>query len=51
MPNRKLTVYVTPEVYERLMKDVLERVNKEQKFRGVLSTVLEEILRNHYRME
>ena len=51
IPKKKLTVYITSEVHERLMRDVLERVNKEQKFRGLLSKAVEEILRNHYAME
>jgi len=51
MPKRKLTVYIASEVHERLMRDVLDRVNKEQKFRGLLSKAVEDILRNHYGME
>jgi len=48
MSKKKLTVYIAPEVHECLMRDVLERVNKEHKFRGLLSEAVEEILRNHY---
>ena len=51
MQKKKLTVYLAHEVHDRLMQDVLERVNKEHKFRGLLSGAVEEILRSHYGME
>ena len=44
----KLVVYLSKEVYDRLMEDVLERVNQEKRFRGVLSEVVEECARQHF---
>ena len=44
----RMVVYLSKEVHERLMDTVLERVNRERRFRGVLSEVFEECLRKYF---
>lgn len=44
----KLVVYLTKEVHDRIMEIVLERVNKEKRFRGIISEVIEECARAHF---
>ena len=44
----KLVAYIPKEVHNRLMETVLERVKAERRFRGVLSEVVEDCIRNHF---
>jgi len=44
----KLVVYLSKEVHDRLMEAVLERVNSEKRFRGVISEVVEDCAREHF---
>jgi hypothetical protein len=44
----KLVVYLSKEVHERIMEAVLERVNSERRFRGVISEVVEDCAREHF---
>jgi len=44
----KLVVYLSKEVHDRIMEVVLQRVNEERRFRGVMSDVVEECAREHF---
>ena len=44
-PKKKIVVYLEKEVYDRLMEVVLHRVQEKRKFRGVLSEVVNDVLR------
>ena len=44
----KLVVYLTKDVHDRIMEVVLERVNAERRFRGIISEVVEDCARNHF---
>jgi len=44
----KLVVYLSKEVHDRLMEAVLERVNSEKRFRGVISEVVEDCAREYF---
>ena len=52
MPSKekkaKLVVYLTKEVHDCIMEVVLERVNAERRFRGIISEVVEDCARNHF---
>ena len=49
MPKKvKIVAYLSKEVHERIMDAVLERVNAERRFRGVISEVVEECVRGHF---
>ena len=49
MPKKvKMVVYLSKEVHDRIMEVVLERVNKEKRFRGVISEVIEDCARAHF---
>jgi hypothetical protein len=44
----RLVVYLSKEVHDRIMEVVLERVNTEKRFRGVMSDVIEDCARDHF---
>ena len=44
----KLVVYLSKEVHDKIMEVVLERVNAERRFRGIISEVVEDCARNHF---
>ena len=44
----KLVVYLSKEVYDRIMEVASERVSVEKRFRGVLSDVIEECAREYF---
>jgi len=44
----KLVVYLSKDVHDRIMEVVLERVNAERRFRGVISDVIEDCAREHF---
>ena len=46
-PKKKVIVYLEKEVYERLMEVVLHRVQEKRKFRGILSEVVNDVLRTN----
>ena len=46
-PKQRLIVYLEKEVYEALMEVVLSRVQQKRKFRGVLSEVVNDVLRSN----
>ena len=46
----RMIVYLSKESHERLMDTVLERVNKERRFRGVISEVFEYCIRKYFGM-
>ena len=52
MPSKekkaKLVVYLSKEVHDKIMEVVLERVNAERRFRGVISEVVEDCAREHF---
>ena len=52
MPSKekkaKLIVYLSKEVHDKIMEVVLERVNAERRFRGIISEVVEDCARNHF---
>jgi len=49
MPKKvKMVVYLSKEVHDRIMEVVLERVNEEKRFRGVMSDVIEDCAREHF---
>ena len=49
MPKKvKMVVYLSKEVHDRIMEVVLERVNAEKRFRGILSEVIEDCARQHF---
>ena len=46
-PKKKVIVYLEKEVYDRLMDVVLCRIQEKRKFRGVLSEVVNDVLRSN----
>lgn len=46
-PKQRIIVYLEKEVYDALMEVVLFRVQREKKFRGVLSEVVNDVLRSN----
>jgi len=44
----KLVVYLSKEVHDKIMEVVLERVNAERRFRGVITEVVEDCARDHF---
>jgi len=44
----KMVVYLSKEVHDRIIEVVLERVNAEKRFRGILSEVVEDCARAHF---
>lgn len=46
-PKQRIIVYLEKEVYDALMEVVLFRVQQEKKFRGVLSEVVNDVLRSN----
>ena len=44
----KLVVYLSKEVHDAIMDVVLERVNTEKRFRGIISEVIEDCARDHF---
>jgi len=49
MPKKvKMVVYLSKDVHDRIMEVVLERVNLEKRFRGVMSDVIEDCAREHF---
>ena len=44
----KLVVYLSKEVHDKIMEVVLERINLERRFRGVISEVIEDCAREHF---
>jgi hypothetical protein len=46
-PKKKIIAYLEEEVYDRLMEVVLYRVQQKRKFRGVLSEVVNDVLRSN----
>lgn len=41
-------MYLSEEVHDRIMEVVLERVNEEKRFRGIMSEVIEDCAREHF---
>ena len=46
----KLVVYLSKEVHDCIMEVVLERVNRERRFRGIISEVIEDCAREHFKL-
>jgi len=46
----KLVAYVSKEVHDKIMEVVLERVNVERRFRGVISDVVEDCFREQFEL-
>ncbi len=46
----KLVVYLSKEVHDRIMEVVIERVTQERRFRGIISEVIEDCAREHFKL-
>jgi hypothetical protein len=48
--KKRLVVYLSKEVYDHIMEVSTERVSVEKRFRGVISDVIEECAREHFKL-